>query len=1264
MASPSNNGPGTPSPSRRRPTKKKKEENKLQAVDVTLVTPFGMGCRLCGKPFGTSLWSMQRHLNGHGVSVSRSESQSLIEHQMTLLQSVMQDISSVSEYMTGEKVKGYSCHCLVGSLKLQNVYRHLSSGRTCGAPSPTEEELQISTCGRMISLKALQIKYSCQEAPSLKTSTQLQATLHVLPDMMGCFVPLFHPLAQDEPYPSRPKGRSFKERVHFLYDSINLKHIIDNQPLFDLLYHQGENWLTAQAALHVQMVPANYRSRLLVFDGARSPNAISTFTFTAYPKRLLPEFKKLLSFLCQSNHKLLPLTRDIPSLLAKLCLETVDSVQHHTTVMTYCAGRVVRGQEGSETLSVWSPSYIATMLSAILAMLRASICSMIYFMGRGYHEKASRLVENVQNSITVNFLASTIRRMRERESLTPSSRKVSIQDKYNILVDGFMFKFQKWSNVIPIIFDKLVASLCKVIKGNRWVNLLNRRYPLFVCWSSRGKTTMTLASGHKNYSQEDIVLQDDYDLCDIDVFASYLELAFHGTGLGSMRYTEISRSLFSDVRWHGGCVYYYSHSEKAFSVHHKGKNLIEHKLCTTLSRAYMVFRVLCELRHESLGCLVPVRNNRAFYMGDAVATIFGFEDRPDCTQIRHLWTSVSNVLFPQVDETAIHNQHTTQMVAEQSGHSYWTHRDHYGSLSGNTKEELFMIYHKALGEKLVQKETVIAKGLSDEQILLTLRKLFGPAANYTCDQQRDMLHYTCSEYERHGHFGLPCGGGKSMSWILPTTGVRLYGTKQQTTLVIVPYKFLAGYHDESMISTAKQTKVDVRSVTLTASDFSLGELPDVISDMKNLPDVVFMSLDAIWVLERNHSFILKEWVTAGKLGRIIVDEIHTIYSEIGFRTRLECLPRLAKYEVPIMTLSGSLPRRFLPPLMKYLALSKGTLDDMTISHSDRVLGSFPSGFRFSVVVDVAIRYKFKDFIQSTMNSFTRLGHGIHVIVASKQLGMDVVASLEEMSLGPVEFVTSETTTSKQRDIAKRWSASAISILVSSTVALVGNENPKCHCVVVVGHLFSLMSVVQALGRLRPKQRTGTSSFVIFANKLSSTQQAAMEKEDMMNFHRLRELGVIDTSNEQDYMQIGTIKGLVDWETERGKCRVVSLAGKFGSTYEQCNVCDVCIGRQKMIPVQVVGSQAKQKEEIRTTQVNDAMLVLITLKERCLVCGRRECQGDACLTKGCFNCGGDHFRRDCRFSDFLTNHYKGRICYKCLDYHERPGYQSHSLSNCP
>ena len=555
---------------------------------------------------------MQRHLNGHGVSVSRSESQSLIEHQMTLLQSVMQDISSVSEYMTGEKVKGYSCHCLVGSLKLQNVYRHLSSGRTCGAPSPTEEELQISTCGRMISLKALQIKYSCQEAPSLKTSTQLQATLHVLPDMMGCFVPLFHPLAQDEPYPSRPKGRSFKERVHFLYDSINLKHIIDNQPLFDLLYHQGENWLTAQAALHVQMVPANYRSRLLVFDGARSPNAISTFTFTAYPKRLLPEFKKLLSFLCQSNHKLLPLTRDIPSLLAKLCLETVDSVQHHTTVMTYCAGRVVRGQEGSETLSVWSPSYIATMLSAILAMLRASICSMIYFMGRGYHEKASRLVENVQNSITVNFLASTIRRMRWRESLTPSSRKVSIQDNYDILVDGFMFKFQKWSNVIPIIFDKLVASLCKVIKGNRWVNLLNRRYPLFVCWSSMGKTTMTLASGHNNYSQEDIVLQDDYDLCDIDVLASYLELAFHGTGLGSMRYTEISRSLFSDVRWHGGCVYYYSHSEKAFSVHHKGKNLIEHKLCMTLSRAYMVFRVLCELRHESLGCLVPVRNNWAF----------------------------------------------------------------------------------------------------------------------------------------------------------------------------------------------------------------------------------------------------------------------------------------------------------------------------------------------------------------------------------------------------------------------------------------------------------------------------------------------------------------------------------------------------------------------------------------------------------------------------------------------------------------------------
>ena len=492
MAPPVNVGPGTPSPSRRRPCKKTKTaESKVSCLQVTLVTPFGMGCKQCGKPFGSSLWSMQRHLNPHGVSVSRSENQILLKKHHALRQCLMEDLSRSSQYLTGKHVKGYSCRCLVGSTKAHNVYRHLSSSHSCGAPSPTEEDLQLSTCGRLISIIALQKMYASQESSPLKMTTDMiKTTISTLPEMYECLVPLFYPLAQqDEAYANRPKGRTFLDRVHLLYDSVNIRSH-SNQPLFDLLYDQGEKWLTEHVPLHVQKVPANYRSKLLVFEGTRTPNEGCTYTFTKHPRRLLPEFKKFLSFLLHNNNKLLHFKTDLPSVLAKLCLETAESVQHHTTVMTYCTGWVLRQQEGSQQFSLCSPSYIASMMASVLTILRASICSLIYSMGTGYHKRAMTLVEKAQQSITTNFLGSMIRRMREKEILTPSSQKVSIQGNKDILVDNFRFPFPKWCKVIPTIYDVCMQALSKVIVGNQWVFLLDRRYGMEVSWDSVGKVRM------------------------------------------------------------------------------------------------------------------------------------------------------------------------------------------------------------------------------------------------------------------------------------------------------------------------------------------------------------------------------------------------------------------------------------------------------------------------------------------------------------------------------------------------------------------------------------------------------------------------------------------------------------------------------------------------------------------------------------------------------------------------------------------------------
>ena len=88
-----NNGPGTPSPSWRRPVKKIRSDQGigLSCLDATIVTPFGMGCGICKKSFGESLWSMQRHLNQHGVYVSATDNRLLVARKQSLEQILQED---------------------------------------------------------------------------------------------------------------------------------------------------------------------------------------------------------------------------------------------------------------------------------------------------------------------------------------------------------------------------------------------------------------------------------------------------------------------------------------------------------------------------------------------------------------------------------------------------------------------------------------------------------------------------------------------------------------------------------------------------------------------------------------------------------------------------------------------------------------------------------------------------------------------------------------------------------------------------------------------------------------------------------------------------------------------------------------------------------------------------------------------------------------------------------------------------------------------
>ena len=123
-----------------------------------LVTPFGMTCSLCNEKIGCGYNSIRRHFEKrHDIDVTEDDFRHLDEKYKSLSKMQCLDMDTLQQrFLTSETVRGYSCNCLTGYTKLSNAKRHLASRNvSCGAVSPRSEELRVSTCGRLVSLRAV-----------------------------------------------------------------------------------------------------------------------------------------------------------------------------------------------------------------------------------------------------------------------------------------------------------------------------------------------------------------------------------------------------------------------------------------------------------------------------------------------------------------------------------------------------------------------------------------------------------------------------------------------------------------------------------------------------------------------------------------------------------------------------------------------------------------------------------------------------------------------------------------------------------------------------------------------------------------------------------------------------------------------------------------------------------------------------------------------------------------------------------------------------
>ncbi len=203
--------------------------------------------------------------------------------------------------------------------------------------------------------------------------------------------------------------------------------------------------------------------------------------------------------------------------------------------------------------------------------------------------------------------------------------------------------------------------------------------------------------------------------------------------------------------------------------------MVEHRLSVSISRVILLAR--CAMEINSLGeteHLVP--NTPKSLMLRLVQEVFDLDHLPMMLNVRHLFTSIGNILCHQgVQEDGMVNLVSDRFLTEKSGHTQSTGMRSYATWVENSEEALYDFYHQSLGESVKDPPPAPFVPFPSRLLLRSLRELLGRHTNFRTKQQEEMVRFCSNSIARHAFVSMPCGHGKSLSWMVPTLASLLSG---------------------------------------------------------------------------------------------------------------------------------------------------------------------------------------------------------------------------------------------------------------------------------------------------------------------------------------------------------------------------------------------------------------------------------------------------------------------------------------------------------
>jgi superfamily II DNA helicase RecQ len=1220
-------------------------------------TPFGAFCLRCKIPVCSSKGQLKRHLTKHPeVTYGDYGVDNFISFAIREVEKLK--LRDPSEYLIGCAFSGFSCkRCGMCFIRRDNGVRHTRGKKNtvCSVSDLVIEDISQTICGRLAPATA--------SAPALPKGADIPYLTTA--DWLEQYVPgdekvsvynaIYHPVTL--------LGDNADTTISLFVDSwCNPPEESEGQ-LADLL-QLAKTWLFERARLDTALVPANYRAAIQVFEGQEVGEVAINFTynFRHFETNLSPELAYMLCFAWRRSTALARFKNNydwlrrnrffVPQILHALFVEESPNYLVQPTIVLYVLSRSFR--KTGEGLKMIKCDLTASQTAASVSLLRASTCGVLVSIPNDADLYAPGIVKQVRSCRNINVLCTHTRHMKEMNARKGTSRMKTVSDDGTVAVENYEFTRDVWSKLIPSIFQTCQSLLEKLIIGDDWIKVLDSSTPVSVQVLNHKQLWFRINfTNGMTFTSDQVAPIISPDSLDYDRLVSYLSLAFFGCGGGATRGSEIMEGLMlSQSKWHRNTAYYDTYSKKVYASRaHTNAMAVEHKLPSSIGRLFLLLRAVTNKRDDlDLKLLLPRREGAKHSMTEAVAELFNFATIPSSTQVRQFFTGVSNVLFglnPNWDGVLS----ATGDIAEMAGHSATTHSRSYSSSLVGGRETVYRVFHQALGSDI----GICSSSQSTRLELLNgMRSLFGPDAYFTSDKQRQMVFLVANETTRHAHIGLPCGSGKSAAWLAPVVSDYLTGKAIKTIVVVLPYKFLVDFHLKS--ANDKVSDFDISVLGFTGKEIRQStDLPVGLRTSSALPNLLFLSLEGMVNLLKFHATTLKGWVQENAVRRFIIDEVHTMLGE-SFRSAYEWLPSLATYGVPIATMSGTVPGPVVPHLLRYLGLTVcEKQNDIDLLEAEDCVGSFPPSFRFLVKEDP----RPLNLVSTAVKSIARdqPQHGVHVMVSGKPIGEKLYdAWRNDMSC---EFVSSDTPEEDQTRIAKAWSEGAFKVLISTTIALVGNENSKCRHVVIVGYLYSMINVVQAMGRLRPNQREEGASIQIYLQSTTDKRLADWELQETRAFESLRDRKLIGDDRDM-FTKVATNRGLYNWLTQDVGCRIKNLGARYGFVRDDCGFCDVCRGT----PTRTLATRATTAVAKDVSTMNRALLVLKKMSEQCLQCNSKDCGGEKCMGRTCFRCGGQHFSKACGEKQTASLVLDGKACYDCYDFYERRDFENHDKENCP